>query len=100
MMSNVQILTGYTKVQAATAHLNGPATREMLTECTASGRKLLQTSDAQNLRMHAEYQLDDVDPAFVQILQVSTLTQQLCVPIEPAGLQHPGTSRTTGCIHQ
>lgn len=71
-------------LQAATAHFNSPTTREMLAETVSSSRKLLQTSNAQHLRMHAEYMLDTVDPAFSKILQVSTLnTLQISADTEP-----------------
>lgn len=57
-------------MQVATAHLNAPTTREMEAERLASGRKLLQTSQAQNLRMHAEFMLETVEASFARILQV------------------------------
>jgi hypothetical protein len=62
-----------TAVQVATEHLNAPTTRQMEAEREASGRKLLQTSDATNLRMHADYMLDGVDASFARIIQVSSL---------------------------
>ena len=74
------ILTGDSHLQAAAVHLNAPTTREMKAESKASGRSLLQATDAENLRMHAEYQLDDVDPAFAEIIRVSAMTQKMLVP--------------------
>jgi hypothetical protein len=82
----VRTLHGYT-VQVATAHLNAPTTRQMLAEREASGRKLLQASNAQNLRMHAEYMLDGADPAFAKVLQVNCSEPALVHGSDAAVLQ-------------
>lgn len=100
MMAQYPKLMLNTKVQVATAHLNSPTTREMQAEGTASGsRKLLQTSDAQNLRMHAEYMLDGVDPALSKILQVSALNTLLVVAhTEPASNLDCRSQALTGTL--